>query len=93
MNIRVLHNNILVKITEVPNVSSGGIVLTSTEISCTGKVLAVGPGKALKNGEYEHHGIFVGEEVLFGTGAMQNLVEDTQDMFIMNAEMIYGRKV
>lgn len=92
MNIRVLHDNILVKVTDVPTVSTGGIILTSTEVSCTGRVLAVGPGKVQKNGEYDEHGIVVGDTVLFGTGALQNLVEDTKDTFIMSAEMIYGKK-
>lgn len=92
MSIKALHSNAVVKIIELPNISSGGIVLTSTDISCTGKVLSVGPGKVLKDGTREVMGIAVGDEVIFGTNALTNVVEGTEDTFIMGIELIYGKK-
>ncbi len=53
MNIRPLHDKLIVERLEVENKSEGGIVLTSQSVkkSNRGKVVAVGLGRPLKNGD------------------------------------------
>ena len=53
MNIRPLHDRVIVKRKEVETKSAGGIVLTGSAAakSTRGEVLAVGNGRILENGE------------------------------------------
>ena len=53
MKLRPLHDRVIVKRMEEERVSSGGIVIpdSATEKPIRGKVLAVGNGKILDNGE------------------------------------------
>ncbi|MCV5961460.1 co-chaperone GroES, partial [Escherichia coli] len=52
MNIRPLHDRVIVERKEVESKSAGGIVLTGSaaEKSTRGVVLAVGKGRILENG-------------------------------------------
>ena len=52
MNIRPLHDRVILKREEVETKSAGGIVLTGSaaQKSTRGKVLAVGKGRILENG-------------------------------------------
>jgi chaperonin GroES len=53
MNIRPLHDRVIVKRVEEETTSAGGIVLpgSATEKPSEGEILAVGNGKQLDNGE------------------------------------------
>ncbi|MYF09690.1 MAG: co-chaperone GroES, partial [Gammaproteobacteria bacterium] len=53
MNIRPLHDRVVVRRLEEETTTAGGIVLpdSAAEKPSQGEVLAVGPGKALDNGE------------------------------------------
>lgn len=68
MDIRPIHDRIIVKRIEEDEVTEGGIVLpdTAREKSVAGEVIAVGPGKILNNGELRPMSINVGDTVLFG---------------------------
>ena len=52
MNIRPLHDRVIVKRKEEDRTSPGGIVIpdTATEKPIRGEIMAVGPGKILDNG-------------------------------------------
>jgi len=65
MNIRPLHDKVILKREEVETKSAGGIVLTGSAAtkSTRAKVLAVGPGRLLENGSIKTEKID-GEEVL-----------------------------
>lgn len=91
MNIRILHDLVLVRVVDVPSVTTSGIILQTADIPCKGKVLAVGPGKLNKDGTREEHGVLVGHTVLFGASALQQPVEDHPGHYLMRAEHIYGK--
>ena len=49
--LRPLLNRIVVKKPDMQKVSKGGIILKSQEVANWGTVVAVGPGRAMENGE------------------------------------------
>ena len=58
MNIRPLHDRLVVRRLEEETTTSGGIVLpdSAAEKPSQGEVLAVGPGKTLDNGDVKSSG-------------------------------------
>ena len=66
MTIRPLRDKVIVKREDVEAKSAGGIVLTgsATQKSTRGKVIAVGTGKVLDNGQVQP----VGDLVIFNEG-------------------------
>ena len=70
MNIRPLHDRVIIKREEVETKSAGGIVLTGSaaEKSTRGKVLAVGKGRVLNDGTIHPLDVKVGDTVIFSDG-------------------------
>ena len=70
MNIRPLHDRVIIKREEVETKSAGGIVLTGSaaEKSTRGKVLAVGKGRVLNDGTIHTLDVKVGDTVIFSDG-------------------------
>ncbi|MBT1451358.1 co-chaperone GroES [Glaciecola sp. XM2] len=70
MAIRPLHDRVIIKREEVESKSAGGIVLTGSaaEKSTRGKVIAVGNGRLLDNGEVKALDVKVGDSVIFSDG-------------------------
>ena len=70
MNIRPLHDRVILKREEVETKSAGGIVLTGSaaQKSTRGKVLAVGKGRILENGQVQPLDVKVGDVVIFNDG-------------------------
>ncbi len=70
MNIRPLHDRVIVERQEAESKSAGGIVLTGSaaEKSTRGKVLAVGKGRILENGSVQPLDVQVGDTVIFSEG-------------------------
>ncbi|MCV2525749.1 MAG: co-chaperone GroES [Candidatus Lightella neohaematopini] len=70
MNIRPLHDRVIVKRKEVEAKSAGGIVLTGSAAgkSTRGEVLAVGRGRILENGETKALDVKVGDTIIFNDG-------------------------
>ncbi|MGP8306397.1 co-chaperone GroES [Vibrio sp. YIC-376] len=70
MKIRPLNDKLLVERQEVENKSEGGIVLTSQSVrkSNRGKVVAVGFGKRLENGDRATMEVKVGDDIIFNDG-------------------------
>jgi chaperonin GroES len=68
MNIRPLHDRVVIKRTEEERTSPGGIVIpdSATEKPVKGEVLAVGNGKITDSGEVRALDVKVGDKVLFG---------------------------
>jgi chaperonin GroES len=68
MKIRPLHDRVIVKRLDEDRTSPGGIVIpdTAAEKPMQGKVVAVGKGKILENGEVRPCDIKVGDQILFG---------------------------
>ena len=70
MNIRPLHDRVIIKRIEAESKSAGDIVLTGSaaEKSTRGEVLAVGNGRVLDNGEVKAMSVKVGDKVIFNEG-------------------------
>ena len=68
MNIRPLHDRVVVKRQEEERTTAGGIVIpdSATEKPMRGVVVAVGNGKPLDNGDVRALAVKVGDVVLFG---------------------------
>ncbi|MEE2023976.1 MULTISPECIES: co-chaperone GroES [Alkalimonas] len=70
MNIRPLHDRVIIKRQEAESKSAGGIVLTGSaaEKSTRGTVIAVGNGRILDNGDVKALDVKVGDTVIFNDG-------------------------
>ena len=68
MAIRPLHDRVLVKRVEEEQKTKGGIIIpdTAKEKPIEGKVVAVGNGKIMDNGEVRPLAVKEGDRVLFG---------------------------
>ncbi len=88
MNIRPLHDRVLVKRLEEETKTAGGIVLTGSaaEKSSKGEVLAVGPGRTLDNGQLVAPAVKVGDVVLFGNYVEKSQKVDGQELLLMKED-------
>lgn len=92
MNIRPLHDRVIVKRLEQETKSAGGIVLTgaAAEKSMKGEVVAVGKGRLFSNGELVALDVKVGETVLFGSYIEKTEKVDGEELLIMKEDNILG---
>jgi chaperonin GroES len=92
MKIRPLHDRVVIKRVEEETKSAGGIVLpgSAAEKPSRGEVVAVGPGKALDNGEVRAMGVKAGDKVVFGQYAGSTIKIDGQELLIMAETEIFG---
>jgi len=92
MNIRPLHDRVIVKRVEEEKTTPGGIVLpgSAAEKPSQGEVLAVGPGKALDNGSVRAMDVRVGDKVLFGKYSGTEVKVDGEEVIVMREEDIMG---
>ena len=92
MNIRPLHDRVIVKRVEAERTTASGIVLPDSagEKPDQGEVLAVGPGKRDDNGKQIALDVKVGDRVLFGKWSGTEVKIDGQDLLIMKESDIMG---
>jgi chaperonin GroES len=92
MNIRPLHDRVIVKRVEAERTTASGIVIPDSagEKPDQGEVLAVGPGKRDDAGKYIALDVKVGDRVLFGKYAGQSVKVDGQEVLVMREEDIMG---
>ena len=92
MNIRPLHDRVIVKRVEEETTSAGGIVLpgSATEKPSEGEVLAVGNGKQLDSGDVRALEVKVGDKVLFGKYSGNEVKIDGEELIVMREEDIMG---
>ena len=88
MNIRPLHDRLIVKREAEERKSPGGIVIpdTATEKPTFGKVIAVGKGKILENGELRAPDVKAGDKILFGKYAGTEIKVDGEELVVMREE-------
>jgi len=87
MNIRPLHDRVIVKRIETESKSAGGIVLTGSaaEKSTRGEVLAVGNGRILENGDVKSLDVKVKDIVIFNEGyGVKTEKVDSQEVLILS---------
>jgi len=93
MNIRPLHDRVVVRRKEEEETTAGGIILSGAakEKPNQGEVLAVGEGKVLDDGSMRALSVKVGDQVVFGRYADSNTISiDGEDLIILNEGDIYG---
>jgi len=92
MNLRPLHDRVIVKRLEEVRTTASGIVIpdTATEKPDQGEVIAVGPGKKDENGKVIALDVKVGDKVLFGKYAGQAVKVDGQELLVMREEDLMG---
>ncbi|MBU3697714.1 MAG: co-chaperone GroES [Dechloromonas sp.] len=92
MNIRPLHDRVIVKRVEAERTTASGIVIPDSagEKPDQGEVLAVGPGKRDDAGKHIALDVKVGDRVLFGKYAGQSVKVDGQEVLVMREEDIMG---
>jgi len=92
MNIRPLHDRVVVKRMEEERTSAGGIVIpdSATEKPSRGEIVAVGNGKLADNGEIRALDVKVGDVVLFGKFAGTEVKVDGDEVLIMREDDIMG---
>ena len=88
MNIRPLHDRIIVKRMEEERMSAGGIVIpdSATEKPIKGEVIAVGNGKHLENGEIRALDVKKGDKVLFGKYSGTEVKVEGEDFLVMRED-------
>lgn len=92
MKIRPLHDRVVVRRLEEETKTAGGIVLpdSAAEKPSQGEVLAVGPGKALDNGDVRALDVKVGDKVLFGQYGGSTVKVDGEELLILSETEIFG---
>ena len=88
MKIRPLHDRVIVKRMEEERTSPGGIVIpdSATEKPIKGKVIAVGNGKILENGDVRKLDLKKGDLVLFGKYSGTEVKVDGEDLLVMKED-------
>ena len=88
LKIRPLHDRVIIKRTEEERTSPGGIVIpdSATEKPIKGKVIAVGKGKILENGNVRPLDIKAGDNELFGTYSGTEVKVDGEEYLVMREE-------
>ena len=95
MNIRPLHDRVVVRRKEEETTSPGGIVLpdSATEKPVQGEIVAAGKGKLLDNGEVRPLDVQVGDSVLFGKYSGTEIKIDGKAHLLIDAGDILARIV
>ena len=90
MKIKPLHDRVIVSRIEEQETTKGGIIIpdTAKEKPAEGKIVAVGDGKTLENGEKQALVVKVGDRVLFGKYAGTEVNIDGEEHLIMREEDI-----
>ena len=92
MNLRPLHDRVIVKRLENETKTASGIVLpdAATEKPDQGEVLAVGPGKRNDKGELIALNVKVGDRVLFGKYSGQAVKINGDELLVMKEDDLFA---
>ncbi len=90
MNLRPLHDRVIVKRLEEEKKSAGGIIIpdSATEKPVRGEVLAVGPGKKGDDGKNIALDVKKGDIVLFGKYSGSEVKVDGNEVVVMREDDI-----
>lgn len=90
MNIRPLHDRVLVRRIEEQEARIGGIIVpdTAKEKPQQGEVMGVGNGKMLENGERVPIDVQVGDKILFGKYSGSDIKIDGTEYLVLREDEI-----
>ncbi|CDZ16604.1 10 kDa chaperonin [Candidatus Johnevansia muelleri] len=93
MNIRPLHDRIVIKRLEENRKTPSGLVLPtgSQEKINKGKILAIGKGRILENGQLRPLDVKIGDIVIFKDGySIEKQIINNEELLIMSENDILG---
>lgn len=92
MQIRPLHDRVLVQRIEEENKTAGGIIIpeNNKEKPVEGKVVAIGSGQRLDNGTVRALEVKEGDRVIFGKYSGSEVKIEGQEYLIMKEDEILG---
>ncbi len=92
MNLRPLHDRILVRRLEEQESKRGGIIIpdSAKEKPQQAEVIAVGNGKLLEDGERAAIDLKAGDRILFGKYSGSEIKLDGEDYLILREDEILG---
>ena len=92
MNLRPLHDRVIVKRLENETKTASGIYIpdNAAEKPDQGEVLAVGPGKRNDKGEQIALNVKVGDRVLFGKYSGQTVKLDGNELLVMKEDDLFA---
>ena len=92
MNIRPLHDRVVVRRIDEEEKSVGGIIIpdTAKEKPSQGKIVAVGSGARNENGEITPLDVRVGDTILFGKWSGTEIKIDGEELLIMKESDVMG---
>ena len=90
MNVRPLHDRVIVKRLEEKEVIKGGIIIpdSAKEKPMEGEVIAAGPGKIMDDGKRAAMDVKAGDRILFGKYSGTEIKIDGQEFIIMREDEI-----
>jgi chaperonin GroES len=92
MNLRPLHDRVIVKRLDQETRTASGIVLpeTAAEKPDQGEVLAIGNGKIMEDGKVRQLAVKTGDRVLFGKYSGQAVKIDGNEYLVMREEDLFA---
>ncbi len=92
MNIRPLHDRVLVRRLEQDQKTAGGIIIpdTAQEKPQEGEVVAAGPGARGEDGRLTPLDVKAGDRILFGKWSGSEVKVDGEELLIMKESDIMG---
>ena len=92
MELRPLHDRVLIQRIEENETMKGGIIIpdSAKEKSQEGEVISVGSGKTLENGAIVPLEVKVGDRILFGKYSGNEIKLQNQDYVILREDEIVG---
>lgn len=90
MNIRPLHDRVIVRRMEEETMSAGGIVIpeNAAEKPVRGEIIAVGKGKITDSGDVRALDVSVGDAILFGKYGGTEIKVDGEELLVMREDDI-----
>jgi chaperonin GroES len=91
-NLKPLGDKVVVQVTEQEDKTASGIYLpdTAKKKPQEGKVIAVGDGRVLDNGERNRISVKVGDRVLFSKYGGNEVTIDGEEYTILDEDQIYA---
>ena len=92
MNIRPLHDRVVVRRIEEKETMQGGLYIpdSAKEKPQEGEVVAVGKGKRLENGTVSPLDVKAGDRILFGKYSGSEIKLDGEELLIMREDEVLG---
>jgi chaperonin GroES len=90
MNLRPLHDRVIVKRLDQETKTASGLIIpeTAAEKPDQGEILAIGKGKILEDGKVRPLDVKVGDRVLFGKYSGQTVKIKNEELLVMREEDI-----